>query len=490
MMLFHFSQRRIVLSTLFGLTFSTALSAQDIPYAVEYHRDGLVFERANTREQDFGVELNITGPNDFHYQQRFTPGEAVSFTLLNQRGQIIADGRYNYELSLLSPLRQRINTPNISDPNKLNGARQSGVFTIAQGYLASPESNEGGNTRDVIIADDQIVQGSICAGLDCVNGESFDFDAIRLKENNLRIRFDDTSISASFPNTDWELVANDTTNGGANRFSIEDLSAASVPFTVEGGSPNHSLFVDNSGRVGFGTSTPLLDIHILSSNTPALRLDQDSGGGFPAQVWDIGGNESEFFVRDSNQFTLPLRILPGAPSNSISVDGNGNVGLGTASPAAELHLQRLNNGPSIAYESVGSPNRRWESGVNDGDGDFRIDDTATPATELVSRAGGNLEIAGTLISMRAPELPKLDQRQTQMSLSQLQAYIARNQQLPGFSGNQTGIASKPGIHDSAAGHDVVAFQMQLLQQLQQLTLYTLQQEQRIQQLEAELAKQR
>ena len=52
---------------------------------------------------------------------------------------------------------------------------------------------------DQQILDDLIVGGSICAGTDCSNGESFGFDTIRLKENNLRIRAMDTSNSASFP---------------------------------------------------------------------------------------------------------------------------------------------------------------------------------------------------------------------------------------------------------------------------------------------------
>ncbi len=39
---------------------------------------------------------------------------------------------------------------------------------------------------DQVILDDLIVDGSACIGFDCVNGESFGFDTLRLKENNLR----------------------------------------------------------------------------------------------------------------------------------------------------------------------------------------------------------------------------------------------------------------------------------------------------------------
>ena len=38
---------------------------------------------------------------------------------------------------------------------------------------------------DQVITDDLIVQNSLCVGFDCTNGESFGFDTLRLKENNL-----------------------------------------------------------------------------------------------------------------------------------------------------------------------------------------------------------------------------------------------------------------------------------------------------------------
>ncbi|MBM4255389.1 MAG: hypothetical protein FJ147_05770 [Deltaproteobacteria bacterium] len=92
---------------------------------------------------------------------------------------------------------------------------------------------------DQVVADDQIVQGSTCVGFDCVNNESFGFDTIRLKENNLRIKFDDTSTAAGDPSVDWQLTANDSASGGANKFSIEDIANAKVPFTILGGAPTN-----------------------------------------------------------------------------------------------------------------------------------------------------------------------------------------------------------------------------------------------------------
>jgi len=196
---------------------------------------------------------------------------------------------------------------------------------------------------DFVINDDLIVQGSTCTGLDCVNNEAFGFDTLILKENNLRIFFNDTSVvGGGFPANKWRITINDSANGGASFFAIDDVTAnrAGV-FKIMAGAPSASLFVAaSSGNVGVGTTVPGLDINIFSGDTPAIRLEQSGSGGFTAQTWDIGGNEANFFVRDvTGGSRLPFRIRPGAPTSSIDISATGNVGVGTASPQGKLHLQ-------------------------------------------------------------------------------------------------------------------------------------------------------
>ncbi|HEX2164038.1 MAG TPA: hypothetical protein VHM02_08825, partial [Thermoanaerobaculia bacterium] len=224
-----------------------------------------------------------------------------------------------------------------------------------------PAVDRGGSTRalaaasdaprriaaaDQVIPDDLIVQGSACVGFDCVNNEAFSFDTIRLKENNLRIKFEDTSVG-TFPTNDWQLTANDSASGGASKFSIEDVTGARVPFTIRAGASTNSVFVDSTGRVGFRTSTPVLDLHVNTSNTPAIRLEQNNTGGFTAQTWDVAGNEANFFVRDvTGGSRLPFRIRPGAPTSSIDISADGDVGIGTASPDVELHILATGEAPT------------------------------------------------------------------------------------------------------------------------------------------------
>jgi hypothetical protein len=191
----------------------------------------------------------------------------------------------------------------------------------------------GGARADQVFNDDVIITGSLCVGFDCTNGMAFGADTIVLKENNLRIFFDDTSVSSGFPANDWRLIANDSASGGANFFAIEDSTAGRQVFRVSAGARANSIFVSSAGNVGFGTSTPVLLMHGRNSNTPAMRLEQDGSGGFSPYTWDVAGNEANFFVRDvTGGSRLPFRIRPGAPTSSIDIAATGHVGVGTATP--------------------------------------------------------------------------------------------------------------------------------------------------------------
>jgi hypothetical protein len=90
---------------------------------------------------------------------------------------------------------------------------------------------------------DLLVGGSECIGFDCINGETFSADTLKLKENNLRIYFNDTSSTASFPANDWRITANDSSNGGRSYFSIDDATGG-----------NSAVLVAPGGRVGIATA--------------------------------------------------------------------------------------------------------------------------------------------------------------------------------------------------------------------------------------------
>jgi hypothetical protein len=383
------------------LTAFAASESHDTIGRMTANAAGLSFQIGADNES---VTLTISGPNNFQYSHQFASAHSISLRL-RDIGATLPDGSYTYEMRLaprvsdgvraqMAAARRAGDDAALETIRNAAGLReipaQSGAFTIMNGSLISSDatepsrpsepktvvglSNNGTATAqlhnapvkalDVVTADDIIVQGSACIGLDCVNNESFGFDTIRLKENNTRIKFDDTSTGTGFPNHDWQLTANDSASGGANKFSIEDITAATVPMTITGSAPTNSIFVDSTGRLGLRTSTPVLDIHVATSNTPAMRLEQNNGGGFTAQTWDVAGNEANFFIRDvTGGSRLPFRIRPGAPTSSIDISASGNVGVGTASPVSLLDVRGTN-----AHALVGSGTSDFLGGAQTGYG--------------------------------------------------------------------------------------------------------------------------
>ena len=276
-------------------------------------------------------------------------------------------------------------------------------MTLRIGYILGASAialTAGSASADQVIADDLIVQGSACIGIDCSNGESFGFDTIRLKENNLRIKAQDTSSSASFPTTDWQITFNDSSNGGANKFSIDDIDAGRTPFTIEAGSIANALYVSDAGDIGVGTATPVVEVHAVDGNTPTLRLEQNGSSGFTAQTWDLAGNETNFFIRDvTNGSKLPFRVEPGSPDNVVYLENTGDVGIGTNNPDASLHVLRptalleLQSSSGNSAIRVNSNSKEWDFG-DAGNGQLKLSEISSGQTDFRFSDEGMFRING------------------------------------------------------------------------------------------------
>ncbi len=471
---------KITLRLTTALLLATALVAMPT-FAADLATWGVVGDSivVSPNNGNLGHNLTVSAPNGVVFSQQFAAGEQPSFRALDDFGQSLGDGSYTVELTVIPARRDR---------SEAAIARQVQTFyaNMVGGSFVSP-SNEEVFTKDQVILDDLIVSGSICAGMDCVNGESFGFDTIRLKENNLRIRAQDTSSTASFPSRDWQITFNDSANGGANKFSIDDIDGGRTPFTIEAGAPSHSLYVDDAGRIGFGTATPVVELHVKDGDTPTLRLEQDGSNGFGPQTWDVAGNETNFFVRDaSNGSRLPFKIVPAAPTNSIYVAADGNVGLGTSAPAARLHL--LDTGPvTIQLTNTASSGDAWRFNAPD-TGAFRIsdEDSGTASTEFELDGPGNLAIAGQLTVCLDPSVCTptttypdyvFEPDYSLMSLGELKTFIEENKHLPNV----------PSVDDvTKNGLNMTELQVRLLEKVEELTLYTLSQQDTIEALQARL----
>ena len=409
-----------------------------------------------------GLTLIVSAPDGRVFSKNFKGGSSPNFSTTDAQGERLPDGQYTYELRLSPASSAHKDTTSNGrgkddEPEAVRAARksspqsavESGSFSIVNGSVVVAGSAEESNKRsgnkvserpiqpsnvslgrsnfrlhhvpsfmpDDVIPDDLIVQGSACVGLDCVNGEVFGFDTIRLKENNTRLQFDDTSASP-FPTNNWQIRANSSASGGASFLGFVDQGASgnsetgTIVFEVDAGAPANALKVSSNGKVGLRTATPVLDLHITTSDTPAHRLEQTNAGGFTAQTWDIAGNEANFFVRDvTGGSRLPFRIRPGAPTSSVDVAASGNVGVGTASPGFHLHVQgsgiqtiavestQNGNNAQFAFigKTAGGTAQQWLLGENLATtaGAFEIFDNTAAQNRFFINTSGNVGIGTT-----------------------------------------------------------------------------------------------
>ncbi len=368
-----------------------------------------------------GATIVVSGPDGIVLTKQVGEGGELEVSLKEFAGQV-ADGTYTYEVVLTPHVSQKQRV-DMQIGREMTSAEPmlellelpqsfspvAGSFGIKGGQIIDSDGGEA-VAKDQVIVDDLIVDGSACIGTDCTNGENFGFDTLRLKENNTRIKFDDTSSSGSFPNVDWQLTANESANGGLNKFSIEDTSNNKNIFTLEANSPTNSIYVDNAnGFVGFRTNQPVLNLHVKYGNTPGLRLEQDGSSGFASQTWDLAGNETNFFVRDvTNGSKLPFKVFPNAPTNSLTIEGStGDIGMGTQSPTAPLHIQgsdgqtqalieetsgtsaerqminvKNNGGAQIQFEDS-STGTQWQFGSRSNNNDFEVTKAGSGGVELL-----------------------------------------------------------------------------------------------------------
>lgn len=313
------------------LVLATSSAAMEGPPPIAALRAGTgVVEWAPLVEAD-QIVLTVADPKGLVRTFRFAAGEAPALSLFDERGAALPDGTYTWELRV-QPRGNRITSPLF----------QSGHFTLADGRIIAPDLTEANQApravtaADQMVPDDLIVDGKGCIGLGCVNNEAFGAEALRLKQSVVRLRFQDTSTNASFPSNDWQITANDSASGGANRFSIEDLDGGKTPLTIQAGAPDHSLYMDSTGRIGLGTSTPSQKLHVLGSNGNGRFLVEDvSGTAAPRVLLDLTNHGGvQFKLTDTslgatwggNVINGNYRLhKAGASTITFELQGNGNL---------------------------------------------------------------------------------------------------------------------------------------------------------------------
>ncbi|QGX96742.1 hypothetical protein EI983_00020 (plasmid) [Roseovarius faecimaris] len=266
--------------------------------------------------------------------------------------------------------------------------------------LSAPLSSQA----DEVLPDDAIVQGRLCVGSTCANGEPFagllSSGYAKFKGSTPALEFEDTSTSS--PTTDWRLSAG---FNGEDTFQLQDIDVGSIPLQISAGAPSNSLFLAPDGSLGMGTKFPFRDLHIRKLDTPGIRLDQIGQGEAPPQNWEVFANDVLLAFKDFTQNTIPLGIAAGAPDDVVFLTDTGLVGMGTDLPSTGLHVQKSDGTGAILIEETSAGTLGQMTLRNNGITFFRLEDTSIAAGDNTGRAWNFQNQAGTFRITTAPGGP-------------------------------------------------------------------------------------
>ncbi len=453
------------------------------------------------------LTLTVAGPGDFYLQRELGPGQTPSLDISEQR---LADGTYAYELRAVpGPLVQWghlwVQGGSFVDKVPLSPSKSAPLSPLNN--LAPP---------DTVIPDDLVVQGHACIGAACEDGDvsAPGSPVLRLKEgiaSPLQIRFHNPDCC--HPSVrNWSIQAGDFVAGHGD-FTIRDVEflPTTTPFRIGGGAPDNALTIfPVNGRIGVGTLTPAVRLHVLENldatsmlmienpnsgvnavsvlraqaNGATVNFQAHGSGRTLARFGQVLGGWAEFLQVTGNGLavgtlsTTPL-ILGTNSTNRLQIQPTGEVGIGTANPGAKLEVSggevRFPAGAGAAgfthfnFAPDGKNYIRGTTIIADNAGSVGVG-TNAPASKL-HVSGGDVRVTGGSfiddgVTLNAPDYV-FESEYELMPLAELQAFIAREKHLPNV----------PSAREvKAQGVNLGQFQMRLLEKIEELTLYTLAQQ--------------
>ena len=244
-----------------------------------------------------------------------------------------------------------------------------------------------------------------------------------------------------------------------------------------------SIFEDASGHVGIATTSPVAPFHVndfayigssgaeqgtltlANLNAPAA-LTLQGGNGVFSQAWWVIGDNNGFMRIGQNGAATPSGLAP------INIDTNGNVSVGMAEPNEKFHVE---NGIVRITRNIGAQPGTYLRLFKDGAEEARIGLDAAGSLHL---NGGAADTGGILIDNNGHLFVHgghhadyvFNEDYPLMPLDLLGEYITNEKHLPNIPSAEE--VKKNGL-------DITDFQGKLLEKVEELTLYTLAQQNQI-----------
>lgn len=294
-----------------------------------------------------------------------------------------------------------------------------------------------------------------------------------------------------------------TLRAGGDDVWIQSGGSGSELIGFMDGNGNHKVRFDmETGQVGIGTTTPSVKLEVngagkFSSDLTVAGKTAFNGTAYGSADMTLRATNTSYgFIIKGNSDRM-FAVLDNNDNDQFVVRSNGDVGIGTNSPSAKLDLVgsaeingTLNGkGEYISYRGdIGTILRTKNTSAS-----------GSPDQLILSHNLANVEIENLRGSIDFKSVVNMDKKLTVdndiitkklrvtanpsavpdyvfqpgydlKSLAEVEAYIKANSHLPG-------IASATEI--GANGQDVGAMQLSLLEKIEELTLYTIEQEKKI-----------
>jgi len=280
-----------------------------------------------------------------------------------------------------------------------------------------------------------------------------------------------------------------------------------------------------SGNVGIGTTSPIAPLHIYDGGTNynnseilSLQTSYNSNSAIKALTWRdptaITGQIATYFDGTHVNMSFGHLYNSGYQTNDLmTIMGNGNVGIGTASPSAAFQIVRGGTNSGTDYASMqitsrgsgsiygpivylngtsGTGGRMWgvvssgalDASVTGAAGNFAIYDGTVGTSRLVINSSGNVGI-GTINpgSYRLAVNGGIHSQSVNVDLTDWSDYVFKKEyQLPTLNQVKTYIDKNHHLPDMPSEQEVIKeginlgeMNKLLTKKVEELTLYLIQQ---------------
>jgi archaellin len=219
--------------------------------------------------------------------------------------------------------------------------------------------------------------------------------------------FTNLTVSGVASFADGTVSLPSITNIGDTNTGIFFPAADTIAFT-EGGV--ESMRITSDGRLGIGTTSPASTLGLTNTSGEIARFTNTTGGerlhfyvrnSAGTSRIDAQNSDLQLFTTDGNSL-----ILGTTSTERMRIDSSGNVGIGTSSPAATLHVSR-STGSTLMISNTST-----SLVTNDvmGNLDFTAGTANTTNARVSGLVVGTSEAGGSLVVETRPDGGSLTER--------------------------------------------------------------------------------